>query len=58
MTEDEKPAQKPASTSMAEQLKSIQDQVDKIGPVDPELDYKTISNWICEDTPSDQSDAT
>lgn len=57
MTEDEKTAQKPAPASLAERLKPIQDQADKIGPVDPKLDYKTISDWICEDAPSGQSDA-
>ena len=58
MTEDEKPAQKPAPASLAERLKPIQDQADKIGPVDPELDHKTISDWICEDAPTGPSDAT
>ena len=58
MPEDDKPAQQPAPASLAERLKPIQDQADKIGPVDPELDHKTISNWIYEDAPAGQSDAT
>lgn len=52
MAEDKKPAQEPAPTSLAERMKSIQDQADKIGPVDPELDHKTISDWICEEDPT------
>ena len=58
MTENEKPAQKPAPASLTERLKSIRDQADKIGPVDPELDHKTISDWICEDGPTGPSDVT
>lgn len=58
MTENEKPTQKPASASLAERLKFIQNQADEIGPVDLELDHKTISDWICEDAPTGQSDAT
>ncbi|MEP3895197.1 MAG: hypothetical protein ABJN52_14525 [Litorimonas sp.] len=58
MTEDEKPVHKPAPASLAERLKPIQDQADKIGPVDPELDHKTISDWICENAPSGQPDTT
>ena len=58
MNDEEKPAQKPAPASLAERLKSVQDQADKIGPVDLELNHKTISDWICEDVPTGQSDAT
>lgn len=58
MAEDRKPVQKPAPISLAERLKPIQDHADKIGTVDPEIDHKTISDWICEDAPSGQSEAT
>ena len=58
MNDEEKKAQKPAPASLAERLKPIQDQADKIGPVDPELDPKTISDWVCEDGPTGQSDTT
>lgn len=58
MTDAEKPKLKPAPASLAERLKSVQDQADKIGPVNPELYHKTISEWICEDGPAGQSNAT
>lgn len=58
MPEDEKLTLKPDPASLAERLKSVQDQADKIGPVDLEVDHKTISDWICEDAPTGQSDAT
>ena len=52
MTDAEKPKLKSAPASLAERLKSVQDQAEKIGPVNPELDHKTISDWICEDGPA------
>ena len=56
MANAEKSPQKPEAAPLMKRLKKVQDQADQIGPVDPAIDPKTISDWVCDDSPTDRPD--
>lgn len=56
MANDETAPQKPEAAPLLERLKKVQDQADQIGPVDPAIDPKTMSDWVCDDSPTDRPD--
>ena len=56
MANDETAPQKPEAAPLLERLKKVQDHADQIGPVGATINSKTMSDWVCDDSPTDRPD--
>jgi hypothetical protein len=49
MPEKERKPEAAESTSLMERIVPVLELADRLGPVDPDIDQKALSDWICGD---------